>query len=203
MLVGDDEGSCRLVRTSETRDCGYRGKASRYGISTLEGQVLDDVAGTPRERQGSGRRKMLARIIAFSLCLIFLICIWIKVTDYRDFRRDLTTYQGVKLGDSMDEIKYALGHPPFVLSPETYDADFDGYLQYAYQTDGKDPKNAMPDGKNIEDFLYWAYEEADRRIDLAFDPNTKTSFRDRPLCKWRPSWRRIGILRSAIWHRQQ
>ena len=73
----------------------------------------------------------------------------------------------------MDEIKYALGHPPFVLSPETHDAEFDGYFQHVYQTDGKDPKNAMPAGKKVEDFLYWAYEEADRRIDLAFDPNTK------------------------------
>ncbi|TRC72038.1 hypothetical protein FJV83_31430 [Mesorhizobium sp. WSM4307] len=134
------------------------------------------LARTKEEKLGFGNRP-LVKVLAIAAAIGLFSWLGFEVSEYRDFVRDLNAYQGVKLGDSMDEIKYALGYPPFVLAPpeagtsDKPEPDFHFLLMY--QTDGNDPKNAMPNGKKVEDFSDWQYVERDHRIDLSFDPTSK------------------------------
>lgn len=134
---------------------------------------MAEIISDPRKTRRGFRGGVLLRIVTVAAVLSLLIWAGLKVSAYREFTRDLTTYQSVGLGHSMDQIKYALGYPPFVLGPLTQDDKWEGSFQSVYQTDGKDPKNAMPEGKKVEDFLDWQYQETDHRIDLTFAAETK------------------------------
>ncbi|ANT49756.1 hypothetical protein [Mesorhizobium amorphae] len=139
--------------------------------------MAENITGAHKTRKPGFGSRPLVKFLTLAAVLSVLTWVGFKVSAYRDFMRDLNTYQGVKLGDSMDETKYALGYPPFVVGPpESGTPDKpapDFQFSPIYQTDGNDPKNAMPDGKKVGDFLGWQYEETDHRIDLSFDPETK------------------------------
>ncbi|ARQ08628.1 hypothetical protein NXC12_CH00537 [Rhizobium etli] len=123
--------------------------------------------------QGRRRRGMAVRIIAASALATLAAWVWIKVQAYHDFRRDLTSYRGIRLGDTMEEIEYALGYPPFVLDAPAYDAEMGGYSMRVYQTDNKDPQNLMPASMKVQDFLGWQYQQDSHRIDVTFDATKK------------------------------
>lgn len=63
----------------------------------------------------------LKKLIVGTLVLIFLamfILGWIINEEYREFKRHLVSYQGVKIGDSMKEVRYAFGLPAIVYGEE-------------------------------------------------------------------------------------
>ena len=80
------------------------------------------------------------------------------------------TYMGFRLGETQSEVMYKLGYPPNVIGAEPL-GDWPGYP--VYDTSRNDPKNAMPAGTSIEDYLEWSYPQGERRIDLRFSAQSQ------------------------------
>ena len=81
--------------------------------------------------------------------------------------REKPAYAGVKLGQSRDHVRYVLGYPPEVVDNAL--SDWQGFKSYrVYQTDGRDPKNALPNGTSIDSFWTWSYPREGGRIDVKF-----------------------------------
>jgi hypothetical protein len=80
------------------------------------------------------------------------------------FMSGLRSYSDVRLTDAKADVLYRLGYPPFVLGESEKVPDMgEGYWQQIYNTDAKvDPKNAMPEGKKIQDFDEWSYPIGDQ-----------------------------------------
>lgn len=77
---------------------------------------------------------------------------------------------GFRLGETQSEVMYKLGYPPNVIGAEPL-GDWPGYP--VYDTSRNDPKNAMPAGTSIEDYLEWSYPQGERRIDLRFSAQSQ------------------------------
>ncbi|MGT2465144.1 hypothetical protein ACVOMV_06930 [Mesorhizobium atlanticum] len=110
---------------------------------------MSSVAVTPESRAG---RRARARRIGLMLAAA-LAAIWagIKINEFFEFERELTAYQDVRVQDSMAEIKYALGYPPYVLGPAEHQPDLNwGELLLEHQTDGKDPKTQCLPGRKLK-----------------------------------------------------
>ena len=76
----------------------------------------------------------------------------------------LTEYEGIKIGASQSEVKYAKGLPSNVL------VDGTGELDWTVVDVSK-----LASGKSVEDYFMWSYAiRQNKRLDISFDRKLKT-----------------------------
>lgn len=91
---------------------------------------------------------------------------------YSDFTNQLTAVNGLRIGDSRDEVKYRLGLPPEVLGPlETDDPQFRGFQRIYTVSAPTNDVNSMPPATKVDDYDEWAYDEASRNVRLNIEFN--------------------------------
>ena len=80
----------------------------------------------------------------------------------------LNAFQSVKLGSSMDEVRYARGGATDFFVDDEKSSDW-GQRVVAASDLGKGDLS----GKKDSDFVNWSWNESNRRVDVSFDPHTK------------------------------
>jgi hypothetical protein len=111
--------------------------------------------------------RWLIRIAKVSAAIVLVSCLLIVGERYFNFKKSLHSYRNIQMGAIRQEVQYRLGYPESVLGPlvsisdtEAKASGWPGGWSPVYYTDRKrDPKNAMPDDKTINDFPDWVYEE--------------------------------------------
>ena len=82
-----------------------------------------------------------------------------------------TTYEGISLGASMDEVKYILGFPSYVLHPiEDLSKGKGKPMMAQMQATDKEIQNSS---NGVDDFFDWQYDKDIKRIDIGFDVATR------------------------------
>jgi hypothetical protein len=104
------------------------------------------------------------KAVALGICLLILGLGVVILNNTTQFVRSLRSYSDVHLTDAKADVLYRLGYPPWVLGDSEKAPDIgEGYWQPIYNTDAKaEPKNAMPEGKKIQDFDGWSYPLGDQ-----------------------------------------
>ncbi|QDK32662.1 hypothetical protein [Sphingomonas sp. IC081] len=94
--------------------------------------------------------------------------------DYQLFRTNLDELQGVKIGETQEEILYELGNPFMVQK-----ADVDAEKPDAAGFRIVEPDGSLRDGKNFRDYPIWEWSAQDGTVSVAakFDPETKKVIR--------------------------
>lgn len=110
--------------------------------------------------------------LGVSLALIVLVAaVTYAVKVYNNRPKKVTEFQTIALGASMDEVAYALGVPPEVLKPAKWTTP-EGKSVDALETVKQEE---LAKSKTIyKDYLFWQYPSPINRIDLSFDPVSKT-----------------------------
>jgi hypothetical protein len=89
----------------------------------------------------------------------------VKASEYiskRPYR--VTAYDGIKLEDAQSEVFYALGPPTHVVLPAVTDpkGPWDKYREAL-------EASKLPEGKSVNDYAYWWFEQTDKRLEVEFD----------------------------------
>lgn len=74
------------------------------------------------------------------------------------------SFEGVKLGESKDEVYYQLGVPTNVSFPPEYDKTLKGYSLREAK-----PQEIQQKENGVKDFDEWSYQYSEHRLDLSFD----------------------------------
>ena len=117
-----------------------------------------------------------ATIILILVCLVIAGSIFAYL-DYRSFEAETRGYLGVTFEDTRSVVLYRLGYPDEVLAPPE-PGDSMPEWDHVYFTDRtKDPPNAMPSGKKVEDYNEWGFNPSNDHADvyIAFEPNARVS----------------------------
>lgn len=115
-------------------------------------------------------RKVLLWIVGILVALYVVAYIMGKIADYQQFKEDLTTYYGVKIGAPMAEVRYALNYPTGV-EAETHDKTFPGNI--VYDVEATEGPTQMPANTQVEDYFIWEYTMDDHRTDVTFHQKSK------------------------------
>lgn len=100
--------------------------------------------------------------------VVGVVLIVLPLVGFFNFVAGLESYCDVRLTYNQQEVLYRLGYPPAVLGELKEDRR--GRWQRVYSTDReRDPKNAMPEDKKIEDFLAWSYYTGEATVSVTFD----------------------------------
>lgn len=79
---------------------------------------------------------------------------------YEEFNRQLTSYMGVPLGASMDEVEYALGSPPEVLALRAPDPNGPpGTFKWLHGKVWSYGTDELPKGTDLYDHPEWSYPD--------------------------------------------
>lgn len=113
--------------------------------------------------------KIGGRTIRRALIAIVAVCVVVGVVmlvnGYREFKRELTAFRGVRLTETRADVEYRLGVPKAVLGPVVEagpPGDGWGQGRRVYTVNGpKSDQNAMPDGKSTSDYDAWVYSDDD------------------------------------------
>ncbi|HEV2596440.1 MAG TPA: hypothetical protein VGU01_14710 [Sphingomicrobium sp.] len=124
---------------------------------------------------------VLKRLFVSFVSLFFVVALLLYVDEvrraYLAYERDGAGYMGLNVGASADDVLYLLGYPQSVVGePEPERVPGFGEVIWdprVYQVNGKDPQNAIPAGKTINDYFRWEWERNNDRIDVTFDPKTR------------------------------
>ena len=119
---------------------------------------------------GRRTRKVLLWIASILVALSVIAYMMGKIADYRQFKEDLTTYYGVKIGAPMAEVRYALNYPTSV-EAETHDKTFPGNI--VYDLGAKEGPTQMPANTQVEDYFIWEYSKDGHRTDVTFHKISK------------------------------
>src|SRR5207253_560902 len=111
----------------------------------------------PGTRRGRGKRRTIAVIAGLLVVMVAGVWLYSERERYLDFQAQLTSYEQVKLGTPMIQIKYALGQPKWVLGPMVSDPAMRGW-QLMYDVDAIEGPNVMPKGKTIEQYDEWEWD---------------------------------------------
>ncbi|GLV22158.1 hypothetical protein TomMM35A_20090 [Sphingobium sp. TomMM35A] len=88
--------------------------------------------------------------------------------DYEQFLANLNDLEGVKIGDSQDELLYSLGKPYLVRN-----ADYDPKKPDAEDSKIHLPGVDIPVGKSVNDYSIWEWNGNGATVTARFDPKTK------------------------------
>lgn len=115
------------------------------------------------------KRNYLSKSFVIPVFLFFIILIGYHLSNsFQRKRGPVTSYMGINLNSTMDEVQYALGFPTYV-----YDVDpvklGDGTILGLFIAAKKEDINS----KGINNFFYWQYGTSDHYIDVGFDPNER------------------------------
>lgn len=145
---------------------------------------MTDITNTtqPPRRWGRLLVRVLLWIVGIIILLVLIIWLIGVHSDWKQFQRDREGYLGIKLGASMDEATYVFGTPTYVLGPPEKDTGLPdpengGEWQQVLTVDGSDPKNKIPDGKTVKDYLDWQTKLDGYSANISFDPKTKKVIR--------------------------
>lgn len=136
-------------------------------LRQVEPRVPDSRTDTSSRRRSRIKGALLL-ILAFTVPL-YTVHIAIQ---YSAFAKQLEPVQGIRVGDSRDEVLYRLGWPGFVLG-ELEEDSFGGMSQRMYTVFGQeDDVNKMPPTTGVRDYKAWVYEGVPRsgvRLTITFD----------------------------------
>lgn len=121
-------------------------------------------------------RKALAWIAGIIVAVLLFAWVAYKRDDYQTFKADLSSYEGVEIGSTKDEVRYAIGLPKAVYGPEHWDADHKWRIRTPVDlTPSGDlpgtPSNP-PGGSALRTSDDWIYEAVDN-FTVTFDPKTQ------------------------------
>lgn len=108
------------------------------------------------------------KVLAASGALAVVALIVLAVSRYVSTAAELTTFEGVKIGDSRAEVLYRKGEPKIVFGPLESASDgvegpggWGSWQHVYYVNPDEDPSenkvNVIPNGKTIDDFDDWSY----------------------------------------------
>jgi hypothetical protein len=114
------------------------------------------------------RKTFLWFIVALSIALI-ATGIWLR-GEWTSYKNPPSIYGKIWLGDSREEVRYKLGDPPEVDD----DVQSAQGADRVYVTNRKDPINAMPADRTVNQFNTWQYPGRgdDAHYDVYFDATT-------------------------------
>lgn len=107
--------------------------------------------------------------------LIILLFLWLYLSTawaaYQNYRTDLNSYMGLKIGASREEAIYVFGYPDQVIGDGEINPspELEGEWARMYDVTGNDPVNAMPKGKTINDYDEWSFNKDGYRVEVEFD----------------------------------
>ncbi|MGE0663858.1 MAG: hypothetical protein AB7P05_12755 [Hyphomonadaceae bacterium] len=89
------------------------------------------------------------------MIVTIVIALALSVTA-NNFSERLRVYEGVNVNTSRGDVLYRLGYPPIVLG-DIEGGDYPGRRVY-YTNRRRNPRNAMPEGTEPNDYHTWSYE---------------------------------------------
>jgi hypothetical protein len=119
----------------------------------------------------------LVALVALAGLVIFAV---VQRRESKDREQQLTSYYGVKLGSSKNEVGYALGYPAEVQGPFGPDPKGGKYpvsnslkLTKNGEVEGTPP--SLPPGSALEEYDEWHYSFGPDRVTVGFDPASRTA----------------------------
>lgn len=136
--------------------------------------------------------RMIGRIFLGILALVILgvalLLVSEKWTDYDMFANDMTHYQSVAIGQSKEEVAYALGEPQTVevqIGPAnngwgpvkviTLTKPFDQLVSGVNETDLQGDAPVLPANQSFKGYADWHYYSMERQLSVRFDKNGTVS----------------------------
>lgn len=107
-----------------------------------------------------------------ALLLVLLFFAYVERSRYLWVAGEHRTYNGLTLGMTREEARYAFGYPDAVIAPAPAGAKgWDAFDRVLF-TDDHDPQNQMPADKTINDYNEWTLTRNEAQHEVYFDPKT-------------------------------
>lgn len=111
--------------------------------------------------------KWLLWLVAALVMLVVILYGWIFAKEYFDNRPyQITKYAEISIGDSREEVLYALGEPPEFIETKPSNNVENQFKEFNLIAQSNDYYEETPKFKKSKE---WLYTEGERRIDIAFD----------------------------------
>jgi len=118
-------------------------------------------------------KKLILLFSSFLVVIALLVYVDAVRRSYDAYEKDTAGYVGLNIGAPADEALYVFGVPQEVFGPPERVRGLEGVWSRVYQVDGKDPKNALPQGQTVKDYNDWQFDRDNHHITVTFDPKTR------------------------------
>jgi len=126
------------------------------------------------------RKKIVAVVALVALAGLVVFAMILKQREREDREQQLTSYYGIKLGASKNEVGYALGYPaevqePFRPDPARGGMQVSNSLKLTKAGDVEGTPSSLPGGSALKKYDEWHYKFGPDRVTVRFDPTDGTA----------------------------